>query len=285
MSIEKVNEFRTYIQGLITANGEDTFSKRVYWKDFPEKITNNAVQVFNIPSGETIIMILDASIMGSGKEGMILTDWGIRYNNEYKAWNLTWNDLQEKFALAKFTEEKSLGTTTDVISLQVKEGDDPTVNKTISLSMAYINYDLLAIILDKTCLIFTGKGIKMNETFIWPEKKDPNKFNFEHNDLHTTITLEGDSVVIKKFKVDDKKKTETPKGVPVTISRSAIASVKKGRGFYLKPLLLLGIFGLGLAFPKAVIIARKDGTKFKIRFHGYPKEIEEYDRFVNAIFK
>lgn len=303
MSIEKANEFKTYIQGLITANGEDTFSKRVHWKDFPEKITNNAVQAFNIPVGETMIMMLDSSVMGSGKEGMVLTDWGVRYNNDSKAWNLTWNDLQEKFALSKFTEEGSLGINTVVISLQVKEGDDPAVNKIISLSMASINCDLLAIILDKACLIFTGKGVKMKDSFIWPEKKDPNKFDFEHNDLHTVITLEGDSVVIKKFKVDDKKKTEKQKGEPVTIKRSAIASIKIKRIFSIGPvlagivvgaiigfaffggvitLLIVTALSFTLAFPKRMTIIRKDGTKYKttMSYAG-----AEYERFINVIFE
>jgi hypothetical protein len=308
MSIEKVNEFKTNIQGLITENGEQTFSKRIYWKDFPEKITNNATQVFNITSGETIIMMLDASIMGSGKEGMAITDWGIRYNDGVAAWKLTWNDLKEKYAIVKTEFEGGLGVKGDAILLRDKTGNISD-NKTINLSMADIKYDLLAQILDKTCLLFTGEGVDLTD-FHFEQKieTDPNTFNFDYENFHTVITLEGDAIVIKKFKVDDKTKIQTPKGTLVTISRSAIASVKAGKSFapltFLKMMgagmalfiglglilhfivgliafLLCAALGLRLAFPKTLIIIRKDGTKFTTRMYAHGPE---YERFLNTIF-
>jgi len=119
---------------------------------------------------------------------------------------------------------------------------------------------------------------------------DPNSFDFVWGNLwtniHTNIVLNEDTLIINAYKFDDKTKIQTPKGVPVTISRSAIASVKKGRGF--SPLTILGSIGMGLiigficiggfvtvllftifgfilSFPRLLIIKRKDGTKFKTR--------------------
>jgi hypothetical protein len=141
-------------------------------------------------------------------------------------------------------------------------------------------------------------------------EKDPNNFDFEYGDFHTFITLEGDAVVIKEFKVDEKTKIQTLKKDPVTIPRSAIASVKSGRSpnihtirFAVGGILLffgLGIqihFALGflallicIAFinlltPGTLIIIRKDGAKFTTRLYGKAKKNPEYERFVNAIFK
>jgi hypothetical protein len=140
-------------------------------------------------------------------------------------------------------------------------------------------------------------------------ENDPNVFDFVWGNLwtniHTIITLKEDSITIVKLKFDDKTKIQTPKGSPITISRSAIASVKKGRGF--SPITILGgiligtligflllggiitvilftLISLFLAFPKLLIIKRKDGTKYKTRFHGTDVNNKNYDRFINAIF-
>jgi len=156
MSVEKINEFKTFIQGFIDSNSEGIFSKRIYWKSFPEKIAANAAKRLKIPSGESVMMFLDASIFGSGKEGMALTDWGVRYNDGVDSWSLTWDTLQKKYIFVKTKVDGALGVKANALLIQAKLRDEFMINKTVNLSMAEINYDILASILSKTCSIFTG---------------------------------------------------------------------------------------------------------------------------------
>jgi len=137
--------------------------------------------------------------------------------------------------------------------------------------------------------------------------KKPNEFVFEKiqlgSTLRTTITVNDENIVIRKVKINDEKKTETPKGEPVTINRSAIESVKIKRSFSIAPvlagiilgsvigfvfiggvitLLIVTAFFLYFAFPKKMTILRKDGTKYKTTM-SYDEV--EYERFINFIFK
>ena len=166
MSVEKINEFKTFIQGFIDTNGENIFSKRIYWKSFPEKIAANAAKGLKIPSGESVMMFLDATIFGSGKEGLALTDWGLRYNDGVDSWQLSWNDFSEKYSIVKIQTDGALGMKVDELLLKSNSVDDFAVNKKISISMVGIDYNILAQILNKTCLIFTGKKTDMTDSTI-----------------------------------------------------------------------------------------------------------------------
>jgi hypothetical protein len=142
-----------------------------------------------------------------------------------------------------------------------------------------------------------------------PIGKKDNEFDFIYGvfgNLHTTVTVNQADIVIKKQKIDDKTKIQTPKGEPITISRPAIDSIKIKRGFSPVPLLSgmvlgaavgFGIFGgiilflictiIGsvASFPKTMIIYRKDGTRFKTVVSGDSDNQKEYERFINLIFK
>jgi hypothetical protein len=125
------------------------------------------------------------------------------------------------------------------------------------------------------------------------------------------IVLQGNVIIIKKFKIDDKTRIQTPQGDPVSIPRSAVASVRKGRSF--SPLTALKLIGAGvvlwlslgllissivgfiafllcaglgfsMAFPKMLIITRKDNIKFKARFYDGDVGIKEYERFIKVVF-
>jgi len=140
-------------------------------------------------------------------------------------------------------------------------------------------------------------------------EKDPNSFEFLWGNLftniHTIIKLDAGNIIVSKFKFDDKTKIQTPIGNPVTISRSSVSKIKKGRGF--SPLTVFGAIGIGivigflgiggvvtvilftllgllLAFPRLLIISRKDGTKFKVRLSGSETNVENYERLMNVIF-
>lgn len=136
-------------------------------------------------------------------------------------------------------------------------------------------------------------------------EKDPHTFDFIYGSIHTIITLNTDTIVIKKLKIDDKTKIQTPKGDPVTISRSAIDSVKIKRTFSIVTLLMCmggsaligfaligGIFvlligtilGIIFAIHKTFFIYRKDGTKFKTDISRDENNTKEYDRLINVIF-
>jgi F0F1-type ATP synthase assembly protein I len=136
--------------------------------------------------------------------------------------------------------------------------------------------------------------------------KNPNEFIFEHiqfgGSTRTIITVNDENIVIRKVKINDEKKTEKPKGEPVTINRSAIASVKIKRTFSIIPvlagiilgaiigfaflgkvitLLIVTAIGFYFAFPKKMIILRKDGTKYKT-IMSY--DDAEYERFIKVMF-
>ena len=150
-------------------------------------------------------------------------------------------------------------------------------------------------------------GVNENTLEEQKKNKNPNEFVFEKiqlgSNLRTTITVNDENIVIRKVKISDEKKTETPKGEPVTINRSAIASVKVKRTFSIAPVLggiILGSFigfvliggvitllivtalSFYFAFPKMMTILRKDGTKYKTTM-SYDEA--EYERFINVIFK
>jgi hypothetical protein len=153
--MENVNEFNSFIQGLIDANGAQIFGKRIHWKNIPEKIAANASKGLNIPGNESMMMLIDASIMGSGKEGMALTNWGIRYKEDANAWGLAWGDFSEKYSII---------IKADSLLLQAKPGDDFAVNKEVKMTLAFVNYDILARVLSKSCQIFTGKNVETVNT-------------------------------------------------------------------------------------------------------------------------
>jgi hypothetical protein len=146
-------------------------------------------------------------------------------------------------------------------------------------------------------------------------KQNPNTFDFVmvsklRKSIHITITLKEDSIVITKQK-NDKTNIPTSMGTPVTILRSEIASVKKGRicslltiikwslagiilafifdGIFLSDIFVYTIMvflviGFLAAFPKILIIEKKDGEKYKIRFHGSDINNRNYYRFINVFY-
>jgi hypothetical protein len=176
--------------------------------------------------------------------------------------------------------------------------DDVTLDKEMAEGLARI----LKALTSKTGTEYGG-----DETAGGQKKEvNPNEFDFVWRSTHTTITLQDDSIVIRKAKIDEKTKIQTLKKDPVTISRSAIGSVKMKRHFSPMPILsglivgaafgfiifggfialLLGaVIGLIFSFPKTMVIYRKDGTKYRTVISGDPRNESAYERFMNVIFK
>ena len=130
--------------------------------------------------------------------------------------------------------------------------------------------------------------------------KNPNELVSLIVDERTTITFHDNDIVISKVKIDEKKNTEKPMGEPITIARSAIASVKRQRYFnpvmvlisagagaligfaFIGGVITLIIFvaiGFSMAFPKRMVITRKDGTKFKVDLTE-----EVYEKLIKVLF-
>lgn len=141
--------------------------------------------------------------------------------------------------------------------------------------------------------------------------KKPNEFDFTNGKTKTVIAVNDETIVIRKIKVDDKTKTETPRGEPATIPRSALGQVKITRTFSPKAItagLLIGgglggilaiifgmvpalvlialgfVFGVVNAFPKMMVIYRKDGTNYKVVLDEGDAEAE-YERLIGVLFK
>jgi hypothetical protein len=151
----------------------------------------------------------------------------------------------------------------------------------------------------KTGTEYTAPGAASN-------MKNENDYDFVYGKTHTTITMGEGNIVIKKAKIDDKTGIQVPQREPVTITRSAIDSVKIKKRFTPIPLggfvaaftlfgfiiyggiiaVLLGaIIGLIFSFPKTMVIMRKDGKKFQTIISGDEDNVKEYERFLAVIFK
>jgi len=159
--------------------------------------------------------------------------------------------------------------------------------------------NLLATLIEKTGTEFSYEQEKV---------ENPNEFDFVWGIpqvtpvTHTIITVNDSNITIRKMKIDGKTNIQTPKGEPITISRSAVEAVKIKRSFSVIPLLaglvfgaFLGFFiatlimlslgiigGLIFSFPKTLFIYRKDGAKFKTVVKGGEKE---YERLIGVLFK
>jgi hypothetical protein len=135
--------------------------------------------------------------------------------------------------------------------------------------------------------------------------KNENEFDFKWFSTHTTITVNDDAITINKQKVDEKTQIQTPKGEPITISRSVIGRIRIKRTFSPLPLFIGVVSGIGIvlftgllilfpifpilgllfSFPKALYIYRKDGATFKAVISTEEANVKEYERFINVIFK
>ena len=63
--------------------------------------------------------------------------------------------------------------------------------------------------------------------------KEPNVIDFVWQNIHAIIAINDSDIIIRKMKIDKKTKIQTPKGEPLTISRSVIDSIKIKRAFSL----------------------------------------------------
>jgi len=178
ISPEKINEFKAFMRNLIETNGGQLTGDGVYWENIPEKICTNATKAYVISNGESILMVFDESILGSGKAGMVFTDWGIRYKSTGNSWRLSWSDISAKYTLVKTRTDDTFMIKPDGLLLQAKSSDSSAADKPINLTV-YIDYDILAAIIDKSCQIFSGRKVEVLDNTVvnkYLRKREANGF-------------------------------------------------------------------------------------------------------------
>jgi hypothetical protein len=287
-----------------------------YGEKMNDEKCQQALKIINV-EGNILAMVLGN---GSITEGLIITEKGIWFSFVNSKVNSFFPKpkgvfLYDEFILSNVTVKRTFTSNYEVVfglwDLKKSKSFEFEFVLTVDYSEEEnkTTDELIGIFKSLTSTIGIDNVSPYDEKSESSSENDPNVFNFVWGNLwtniHTIITLKEDSINIIKLKFNDKTKIQTPIGSPVTISRSAIASVKKGRGF--SPLSVLGGLLIGaligfiliggiitvilftfisflLAFQKLLIIKRKDGTKYKIRFQGNDKDNENYDRFINAIF-
>jgi hypothetical protein len=75
----KIERFIKFIFNMKEANKGASFANEIYISDIPEKKLSNARKTMNVPEKETVLILIDDTVFGSAKDGVLLTDWGIRY--------------------------------------------------------------------------------------------------------------------------------------------------------------------------------------------------------------
>lgn len=67
--------------------------------DIPEKKMINAKIAMSVPQGETVVALMDTTFFGSAKTGAVLTDWGVRWKNDWATDSqktaLSWKELRD----------------------------------------------------------------------------------------------------------------------------------------------------------------------------------------------
>jgi hypothetical protein len=303
---------------------EKTFLPFIYCN---EKLNDNKCQ--NIlrkvnPDGSVLAVILED---GFGNHGLVITEKGIWFSvTKGKIYIVIPKNkgayLFNDFILHGVSVKKTLLGNYDIEFVFWDKNKNKSFEFQFELNESYADNDKTSC--KELSAIFESLISKTGKEYVSPSdaqtiegqpsqpaEKEPNTFDFEYSNFHTVVTLKEDAVDIKNFKVDEKTKIQTPKGNPVTIPLSSIASIQNGRSFSISTLIkfiggglllffwllflihfvvgfiafLISVFiGFCLAFPGTLIIIRKDGTKFTTRFYGKAKNNPEYERFVNKIF-
>lgn len=81
------------IEATVKALGQDAFYTAT---TMPEKKIANARAAFPIPMDEFVVALTDTTLFGSGKTGLAVTKWGLRWTNGSKVTNLkaiSWEDF------------------------------------------------------------------------------------------------------------------------------------------------------------------------------------------------
>jgi hypothetical protein len=98
---EKTVEFKKYLQETAQNNGAESLGMRAVINNGPNKKLGIIAGILKLPENEEVIIFFDDTTFGSGKGGLALTSWGVRYKDNLlrSDWNLAWEELAEKYTL------------------------------------------------------------------------------------------------------------------------------------------------------------------------------------------
>jgi hypothetical protein len=170
MTNEKVSEFKNYLREVISGNSPDVLGTRAVLNDTSSKKIDAITKAVKMLPEEEIIIFFDDTLTGSGKGGLILSSWGIRYKDTatLAKWDISWEELVEKYTF--HTE----GMINKKLKLRNGKGNLFTVEKEIALTMTSFNVEWLQRIISNGCRIFTGKEPGTgSEKIVSPQAVEP----------------------------------------------------------------------------------------------------------------
>jgi len=277
-----------------------------------EEKCQKALKKIGVDSNVLAVIVSDGL---TGAEGIAILEDGIKFSLSSGSTGdmkipKTKGEFRNQFIIHSVSVKKPLLPKLDVTMLIWDGSKKKSYNFNFSLTADNVTLEkatagelqnLLTTLIEKTGTEFSDEQEKA---------KNPNEFDFVWRNIHAIITVNDDNIIIRKMKIDEKTQIQTPKGEPITISRSAIDFIKIKRTFSVITLLagmgcgfgiglilfllifgtkvlifffLLGtFFGLVASFPKTLFIYRKDGTKFKTVVSGGEGE---YDGLISVLFK
>ena len=149
MNSEKANQMMEYLQGMISENGE-VLGNRAILNTEPIKEIITISKKLKLSAEEEVIIFFDDTFNFTGKCGLTITTWGIRYRTNIDVtqnFNLSWEELGDSY---KFN---SLGTAVEL------HNDKALINKkkNISLICCEFNNEWLVKVLLIGCKIMNGK--------------------------------------------------------------------------------------------------------------------------------
>lgn len=103
--------------------------------NIPTKKLNNAIASMGVRVGEDVYALIDTTIFGSAKSGLVFTSLGIRWRNDWMQTDtvktaLTWSEVDKVIASAKVADNDLVFATDTIVSL-AGSGIDPKDLKSI----------------------------------------------------------------------------------------------------------------------------------------------------------
>ena len=95
----KTGEYKDFVGRLIVEAVSELKNDDFYCKDLiPGTKLENAIAAMNVAVGENIYALIDTTFFGSAKTGMVITDYGIRWKNDWatdsKRDSYSWKELE-----------------------------------------------------------------------------------------------------------------------------------------------------------------------------------------------
>jgi hypothetical protein len=174
METEQVAKVRSYLEGIVKERGSKAFGEQGFFDFIPQKKLVNAKSALKIPETEELFLLLDDTALGSAKEGLALTSWGVRYKTVDGEWELSWNDIFSTYKIVVLSSGNKR-------TLALRNGTDEeyTVEKVLKFYIIDIDVLLLRDILKKVASIAGGNETAETTTPVrqaaiqLPEEKKP----------------------------------------------------------------------------------------------------------------